>query len=544
MAEIIEQPLAQERKRTLRIYVQPVDVELEDDDSLLITALQSALPGASGLYYGNECKTVVKFDGKKLLPPADGWKERQYFVTLGCRSFDYPFGSYASASKQFERSVNAVQRMLARTGIYTDIHPGESVFFKKKASVKEDSSLTTKEHMSQITSKSEGMKQLLTTLVQRQSSVEAGDTEQKQLTPVEQQFIELARISTAKDTIIERQRTELNSIQKKMDQLERSLDAARDDLRKSGRRIDTQEEELSILRKLSHDQTFICEKINELTRRNKETEDLVNRQREQINVLISNLNDSGIGREATAGKSSSEPSPNDISRYVTTYEEGDRSRGVSTECSESLEMLSLLKAKNAKLENDMIAMDEKYNQLIEGYNRLVAETSTREPRSPVELVDKSFDKSFTDTEHSVLLPSMESPYSVTGEKDWKKEAERLKVDLTESEKKVAELTQLVDKLSTEATASEKRAMDAVATQKEISRSLNMAETKIQIFHVTNFYFMLTRVNLIRVHAPAWNQLLTTVDMLLTCLSTLLIYFISYFNFYILIFCVFFLHSLV
>lgn len=72
-------------RRVVRIHVEPIEVELDDDGAILITALQSALPGASGIYFKDidDCKASVRFDGKKLLPPGDGWKDRKYFASLG-----------------------------------------------------------------------------------------------------------------------------------------------------------------------------------------------------------------------------------------------------------------------------------------------------------------------------------------------------------------------------------------------------------------------------------------------------------------------------
>lgn len=69
---------------TLRIHVEPIEVELDQDSAILITTLQSALPGAFGLYfYDNDCKSSLKFDGKRFLPPGDGWKDRKYYASLG-----------------------------------------------------------------------------------------------------------------------------------------------------------------------------------------------------------------------------------------------------------------------------------------------------------------------------------------------------------------------------------------------------------------------------------------------------------------------------
>lgn len=69
---------------TIRIYMEPIEVELDEDGAIPITTLQSALPGAFGLYfYDNDCRSSLRFDGKRLLSPGDGWKDRKYYALFG-----------------------------------------------------------------------------------------------------------------------------------------------------------------------------------------------------------------------------------------------------------------------------------------------------------------------------------------------------------------------------------------------------------------------------------------------------------------------------
>ncbi len=99
--------------------------------------MQSAYAGANGLYYiENNHKYVVKCDGTAMIAE-DGWGDRNYYVSFGagCRSnhvalvnvvfvapaahWHPPFGSYENASRVFEKSVNAVQRMMKQTSSYS-----------------------------------------------------------------------------------------------------------------------------------------------------------------------------------------------------------------------------------------------------------------------------------------------------------------------------------------------------------------------------------------------------------------------------------------
>uniref|UniRef100_A0A915C1P0 TAR DNA-binding protein 43 N-terminal domain-containing protein n=1 Tax=Parascaris univalens TaxID=6257 RepID=A0A915C1P0_PARUN len=111
----------------VRLQLEPVDVPLEADESLLLSTVQSAIPGAHGLYYkeGDQRK-ALRFDAysghiQRALP---GWYSKPIYVTLahGCRT--HAFGQYESATKTFEKSVSAIQRMLATSDLSSCWGPG------------------------------------------------------------------------------------------------------------------------------------------------------------------------------------------------------------------------------------------------------------------------------------------------------------------------------------------------------------------------------------------------------------------------------------
>uniref|UniRef100_A0A1I7XU86 TDP43_N domain-containing protein n=1 Tax=Heterorhabditis bacteriophora TaxID=37862 RepID=A0A1I7XU86_HETBA len=248
--------------RSLRVFVEAVEVELDEDDGLLWTSLQTAFPGCSGMYYRDreiDCRSSVKFDGKKFRPPGGAWNDRQYYVTLSqrCHTTSQPFGSYENASKQFERSVNAVQKML-----------GGAIF-----------DLPSRPQRDKASSPDSGVEKTLTTITsdpaasmqEREHFLKSAG---RRLSPIEQQFIDLAKISTGKDTIIEQNREEIKKLGDQIQEQQRVLKTTQDRCSDFESQVTVQEEELNMLRKMSSDQTYMGGKVNELTNRilNKENE--------------------------------------------------------------------------------------------------------------------------------------------------------------------------------------------------------------------------------------------------------------------------------
>lgn len=96
--------------RTVRVFVEPIEVELDEDGGLQWSSLASAFPGmplspppslsvlsttifsgCSNLYYkGDEnLKTMVKFDGKKFVRSGGCWNDNTYYVTLGKKRYNF-----------------------------------------------------------------------------------------------------------------------------------------------------------------------------------------------------------------------------------------------------------------------------------------------------------------------------------------------------------------------------------------------------------------------------------------------------------------------
>ncbi|VDK85683.1 unnamed protein product [Litomosoides sigmodontis] len=104
-----------------RIELEPVDVPLQEDDSVLLSAVQSVIPGAHGLYYKEEnCKKALKYNGATgcISKGPQGWNSKPIFVELahGCQhSNSISAGQYCSATERFEKTVHLIQRMLGKS---------------------------------------------------------------------------------------------------------------------------------------------------------------------------------------------------------------------------------------------------------------------------------------------------------------------------------------------------------------------------------------------------------------------------------------------
>lgn len=453
-------------RRVVRIHVEPIEVELDDDGAILITALQSALPGASGLYFRDidECKASVTFDGKKLLPPNDGWKDRKYFASLGCRPFDYPFGSYANATKQFERAVSVVQRLLGTTKC-VDYALLEKEIHTKRRSMQRSPPLNVA-----ATVKSENMHQLLTALTQKQAPTEVlGDT------PLEQQFVDLARISTAKDVIIEQQRTDIKNCTELLDGKERGVKHLQECYDQLEKRCRLQENEIATLRNLNREQGFMSEKVNELMQKLAERNNELAAQKTEIEFLVKKVAKLDCGREKAQKISDLGTS---VESTADTTEQFDSIKSISERDTSDLnnaelvEALTYAKARIEKLENDANVAGEKYEQLKEVYMAVVADKNRMETRSQREGATNILIKKEPPDD---LLPPVaeDSAWNVERLDDLRKE-------LAASEKRIAELTRMVHVLTNSSATPELRLAEVLASRYDCKRCTDRNDTKIQI----------------------------------------------------------------
>ncbi|CAG9533824.1 unnamed protein product [Cercopithifilaria johnstoni] len=116
----------------VRIELEPVDIPLEQDDSILLSTIQSVIPGAHGLYYKDEnCKKTLSYNGATgcISKGPPGWNSKPIYVVLahGCRHFNSTdAGQYGIATERFEKTVNLIQRMLVQRSSYVFMFEGDS----------------------------------------------------------------------------------------------------------------------------------------------------------------------------------------------------------------------------------------------------------------------------------------------------------------------------------------------------------------------------------------------------------------------------------
>ncbi|VDD97185.1 unnamed protein product [Enterobius vermicularis] len=70
----------------VHLQIEPVDIPLEHDKSLLLSAVQSAIPGAHGIYYlDNGQKKAFKYDSStgRIYQGPPGWHSKPLYVVLG-----------------------------------------------------------------------------------------------------------------------------------------------------------------------------------------------------------------------------------------------------------------------------------------------------------------------------------------------------------------------------------------------------------------------------------------------------------------------------
>uniref|UniRef100_A0A0N4Z078 TDP43_N domain-containing protein n=1 Tax=Parastrongyloides trichosuri TaxID=131310 RepID=A0A0N4Z078_PARTI len=293
-------------RRVLQIHVEPIEIELNDvDDEILLPTLRTAFPHCTGLYYHDyktNAKNIVKFDGKKFLPPKGDWLSQTIYANLSGGKMLYEVNNnYENATKTFERSVYAVQKMFES---FNGNIKRKDIIMENGNKSKEN--IKSKDKSSPL----DNMEPLLLKLSQKMnqkkfkennSSGNGEITKEKEeegsemnneknfekmnnlsYSQMEQQFLDLAKISTGKDSIIESQRKELAEANKRIPLLEREISELNDKLEKANEKCKDYENELDVFKEIADLQEDYQDKLNFI-------EKMLTSSEKQIRVLETKL---------------------------------------------------------------------------------------------------------------------------------------------------------------------------------------------------------------------------------------------------------------
>ncbi|UMM17129.1 hypothetical protein L5515_013832 [Caenorhabditis briggsae] len=274
--------------KSLRIGVEPVEVEFDEDAGILWTSLQTAFPGCSGMYYretGDPCKKSVRFDGKKFMAPGGAWNDREYYVTLSqrCHAATGNPGhtaSYSEATKQFEKSVQAVQKMMMVSGMKIDM----SHLTKKRHH-------TSSRDTASSTSSSTVTPDPIQAIEERSQMLKNAG---RDLSPLEQQFLDLCRISTAKDQIIDSNRQEISKLNESLRNLEKRLKENEASLKESNGLVECKQQELDMVSEALKKLEESRHTISELSQKSGNLEDNVT----ELELKLVNLEEENQGLKA------------------------------------------------------------------------------------------------------------------------------------------------------------------------------------------------------------------------------------------------------
>ncbi|VDK82215.1 unnamed protein product, partial [Onchocerca ochengi] len=311
----------------------------------------------------------------------------------------------------------------------------------RRKAAQQDSSL--------VHAKIENMQQLLTSTVKHNISERVGTTDNKQ-TPLEQQFVELARISTSKDSIIEQQHADIKIANEKLEQKERSMKSLQEGLSKLMESCGVKEKELAFLRGLNQDQKFMHKKVNELENRLMDREKVVAAQKKEIEFLVRKV--AILSIEQFPSQKLSNPSTSlglangtTVKAFESVKDDSDQNdkeaeyAKMTTE--ELVNVLARIKTRNEQLENELNVAKEKYQQLSEIYIAVMAENT----KLMAQLVQEQ-----EETTKIIIKKGSCSATDITAgdESKWTPEhLIALKQDLAVSEKRVAKLIYMINALT-------------------------------------------------------------------------------------------------
>ncbi|VDO45963.1 unnamed protein product [Haemonchus placei] len=411
----------------------------------------------------------------------------QKFQGQRCHGGMQAFGSYENASKQFERSVNAVQKILGSTVFEL---PHRTKKFSPRASpLKEE------------TSEEPEALDTLKTIQEREQYLLQTD---RKLSPLEQNFVDLAKISTAKDVIIDQQRTEMQNKTELLQKSEAESKVVQSRCEELEARLKAMDEELNMLRKMGCEQEYLGDKVKELSSHllNKEAE--LARTREELEAKCTRLSDEL--REAREKSSSLALNLETATEKSSELAEQLQNAIVSRDLlnNELTQLRPLARAVDIEMYIHFKNADGviAYLDAVENAKRHQAEAA--QAQAAVEEIKTRYDE-LSELQTNVIkdntrLHERNAELEAQAEKfngeiqnlneDWKRKLEKEKMEWDQAHREIEtecaqmkkQLVDLQDVLATvtrDATENSRRASEMQRSRDELKRALEMAELKVQ-----------------------------------------------------------------
>ncbi|CAJ0607006.1 unnamed protein product [Cylicocyclus nassatus] len=476
--------------RSLRVSVEPAEVELDEDNGLLWTSLQTAFPGCSGMYYRDvnaDCRCAVKFDGKKFVPPGGAWNDRQYYVTLSqrCHAGSQTLTNYESATKQFERSVIAVQKLFG-SNLFEIPYRAR----KEAGKMTPDSGLNSEKRPS-ITDKIEPLKAI-------QEREQQLNRTGRKLSPIEQQFVDLAKISTGKDVIIDQQREEMRKTSEKLLNGEKELKLQQEKCSEMEARLRAMDEELIMLRKLSTEQNYLGDKVKELTSRLLDKESELVRTKEELETknrrIESELREAreknsslALSLDALKAKGdelseqlqlalvSKEVLSNELAqlRPLANAIDINNADGVLAYL-DALENAKRHEVAAAKAQAAANEIQSKYEELYE------LQTSLMQDNTKLQTRNTELEERVANFEKEVQVLNDQWKNRIQKEKsEWEEAHKEIETECSSMKKQLVDLQDVLATVTRDATENSRRAAELQQSRDELRRTLESAEYKMQ-----------------------------------------------------------------
>lgn len=277
----------------IRLELEPIDIEVDENDgTILLAELQSAIPSLTGIYYrsndGNDnyyinnsninndksIKCAVKFDGRKFYPPKN---VKCFFVTLGSSTKSFPVQSYENATKQFQHSVALVQSLMSNVSL-----PAKQQLISSKLitnnQMEKKLNYNLNENFNQTNLINEKMESNESNNLTEKNYKITIENNIKYIKELELQFSNLSQIINGKDEIITNLRKEKDLLTNEINLIKQKLKISENQNFELNCKFTHQEDELNLFRTMNKEQDNMCQEIDYMIKKSTELK-LQNKQK-------------------------------------------------------------------------------------------------------------------------------------------------------------------------------------------------------------------------------------------------------------------------